>query len=178
MTAAPDLAEIDLAARPAGERCLERPLESVAGLYDVILFDCPAGLSPLSIAALVVSDGYLVPTVPQFLVVDGVANYLQKVERARYRLGVSTRFLGLLLTQVDYRLRVTRETIDQLRQQWGQKVFGIEIRVNVRLAEAPSFGQTIFEYDDQSTGARAYELLADEFELRCSPMRPGSAAAY
>jgi chromosome partitioning protein len=175
VTAAPDLADADraLAQRGDRDRYLAQALESVAGLHDVTLLDCPAGLSLLTTAGLVASDTFLVPTMPQFLVVDGVANFLQRLERLRYRTGARARFLGLLLTQVDYRLRVTREIIDQLRQRWGEQVFGIEIRTNVRLAEAPSFGQTIFQYDEASTGAQAYTLLADELELRCRALRSG-----
>jgi chromosome partitioning protein len=67
---------------------------------------------------------------------------------------------------VDYRTRATRDNVDQLRAEFGSDVFGVEIRTNIRLAEAPSVGQTIFEYDPASTGADAYYLMAEEYLLR------------
>ena len=75
--------------------------------------------------------------------------------------------LGLVLTMVDYRLRVTREIVDLIRGHYGAQVFRTEIGVNVRLAEAPSFGQPIFAYDPASTGATAYRRLTTEVLQRC-----------
>ncbi|MDY7095540.1 MAG: ParA family protein [Acidobacteriota bacterium] len=154
------------------EQCLQRPLEQIEGRYDHIFMDCPAGLTLLSNAALAVSDNHLVLLTPQFLVLDGLSNFLAAVDRARYRTQGRSRLVGLLLTQVDYRVRITREYVEEIRQDYGEQVFGVEVRVNVKLAEAPGFGMTIFQHEPSSTGAGAYELLAEEFLLRTAPPEP------
>ena len=74
--------------------------------------------------------------------------------------------LGIVLTQVDYRTKAARTNVARIREQFGDAVFAVEIRINVRLAEAPEAGQTIFEYDPKSTGARSYRLLAAEMLMR------------
>ena len=144
------------------QQCLRSPLEAVQRDFDAIILDCPAGLGLLPRAALVAADAYAIGLTPQFLVLDGLENFLRRLERQRYRLGSEARLLGLLLTQVDYRTRTTRPYVDQIRAQFGGSVFETEIRINVRLAEAPSFGQTIFQYAPESSGAAGYWDLADE----------------
>jgi len=180
VTGSCDLAALDLelAGVRHGQQCLRRPLEDLGSRYDVVLLDCPAGLNLLPIAALVVADAYLVALTPQFLVLDGLENFLGSVERLRFRFGSKARLLGLLLTQADYRTRTTKPYVEQIRSEFGSKVLGTEIRVNVRLAEAPSFGQTIFQYAPDSTGSRAYCELAEELLDRWSRVaeqRPRSA---
>lgn len=153
---------MELAATPRGQQCLRRPLETVEGDFDVVLMDCPATLSPLPTAALVAADAYLVALTPQFLVLDGLDNFLASIERLRFRCGSKARLLGLLLSLVDYRTRTTKSYVEQLRGDLGNRVLDTELRVNVRLAEAPSFAQTIFEYAPKSSAARDYESLAEE----------------
>jgi chromosome partitioning protein len=82
-------------------------------------------------------------------------------------MGTPVPLLGLLLTQVDYRARATRELVAMIRGQYGARVFTTEIRVNVRLSEAPSFGQPIFAYAATSAGAEAYRRLVAELLARC-----------
>lgn len=168
LTASVDLASIDhdLATSRHRERCLVEPLAQVEASYDLIFIDCPAGLSLLPAAALAAADAHMVMLTPQFLVLDGLDNFLRSVERVGHRTQGHSRLLGLLLTQVDYRVRITREYVEQIRADYGDRVFTLEVRVNVRLAEAPSEGRTIFQHDPHSTGAGAYRLLAEEFLLR------------
>lgn len=182
VTGSADLSSVEsaLAAVRHREQCLRRPLEQLRSPYDVVLLDSPAGLALLGTAALVASDAHLVALTPQFLVLDGLQNFLDAVERLRYRLGSRSRKLGMLLTQVDYRTKTTRPYVTDLKQAHGEEIFDTEIRINVRLAEAPSFGQTIFQYAAESTGATAYTKLAEEVlhryqvrsgteEPRCAP---------
>jgi chromosome partitioning protein len=168
MTASTDLGQLDtaLAARSQKEQRLKQVLDPLRSLYDVILMDCAPWQSLLGINALVAADRYIVPVVPQFLAMEGVANLVHAAERLRETLGARVQLLGILLSMVDYRLKLTRQAVDHLRSRYGPSVFGIEMRVNVRLAEAPEYGQTIFEYDLSSTGAKLFELLAEEFLLR------------
>ncbi|HRC85255.1 MAG TPA: AAA family ATPase [Thermoanaerobaculia bacterium] len=144
------------------ERRLADRLEGIRDDQDLILIDCPPSLSLLPINALVAADGYVVPIVPQYLAWEGLDNLLASAERISARVGSRTRLLGLLLTMVDYRLRSVRDNVDEIRKRFGSQVFAVEIRVNVRLAEAPGHGRTIFDFDPFCAGARAYDLLAEE----------------
>ena len=168
MTASTDLASIDRDLGPisGNERHLEIALRSIRDQYDIIVIDCPSvpSLGPLN--ALVAADNFIVPAVPHYLAIEGVRNLCGYVDRLQGRHGVPTRLLGILLTMVDYRTRATRENVDRLRDEFEDGVFGVEIRTNTRLAEAPSAGQTIFEYDPASTGADAYYLMAEEYLQR------------
>ncbi len=153
------------------EQCLQRPLAAVSPEYQATLLDCPAGLHLATASALAATDAYMVTLSPQFLVLDGLKNFLEQLERMRFRLGSESRFLGILLTQVDYRTKTTKPYVDQIREEQGEWVFNTEVRVNVRLAEAPSFGQTIFQYDPDCSGARSYWELADEVLRRYKILR-------
>ncbi len=174
--ATPDLihADFELGGYRAKERRLADRIAPLAGEFDFILFDCPPSLTLLPLNALVAADGFLVPVVPQYLAWEGVENLLSAAERITARAGTKTPLLGLLLTMVDYRLRLTRETVDALRSRYGPQVLAVEIRVNVRLSEAPAAGQPIFEFDPTATGAIAYELLTEEVLLRCGHGRPAA----
>lgn len=168
ITASTDLASIDreLGSVPGNERLLELALLPIRHQYHHIIIDCPSvpSLGPLN--ALVAADNFIVPAVPHYLAIEGVSNLCAYVDRLHHRHGIPTRLLGILLTMVDYRTRATRDNVDRLRDQFATDVFGVEIRTNIRLAEAPSLGQTIFEYDPASTGADAYYLMAEEYLLR------------
>ena len=171
ITASVDLmhAEVDLAPFRSREARLRSMLAPLAGAYEFVFIDCPSSLSLLPVNAVVASDAFLVPVVPQFLAASGIHNLIAAVQRMAWDAGVRTRPLGVLLTMVDYRTRATRETVDQIRTELGNLVFAIEIRINTRLAEAPRAGQSIFQYDPAATGAAAYQLLAEELLLRCAP---------
>ena len=168
MTASTDLASIDreLGPAPRKESYLRTALRPIRDRYDFVLIDCPSvpSLGPLN--ALVAADNFMVPAVPHYLAMEGVTNLCAFVDRLQERLGTPTHLIGVLLTMVDYRTRATRDNVEQLREEFGSDVFGVEIRTNIRLAEAPSAGQTIFEYDPSSTGADAYFLMAEEYLLR------------
>lgn len=168
VTASVDLvnAEVELGGFREPSILLQRALVPVAPRYDHVFLDCPPSVSLLPTNALVASDAFLVPVIPQFLAVTGVESLLRYAERLRWRADVRTRLLGLVLTLADYRNKTTHEHVDYIRQEYGNDVFGVEIRINTRLAEAPEQGQSIFRYDPSATGAEAYRLLAEEFELR------------
>jgi chromosome partitioning protein len=168
VTASIDLqrADAELGVFNKKEGRLRAALAPVTERYDHILLDCPASLSILPVNALVASNAFIVPTTPQFLATAGVANLLSIAERLTWTANARTIPLGILLTMVDYRTKATRRTVDRIRAEHGPLVFAIEVRINVRLSEAPEAGQTIFQYDPKATGAEAYRLLADEFLLR------------
>jgi chromosome partitioning protein len=180
ITASVDLihADAELASYRGREGRLRAMLAPIAGAYDFVFLDCPASLSLLPVNALVASDAFVVPVVPQFLAAAGIHNLVATAQRIAWDAAVRSRPLGVLLTMVDYRTRATRETVDQIRGELGSLVFAIEIRINTRLAEAPRAGQTIFQFDPTATGAAAYQLLAEELLLRCAePPRAASPRA-
>ena len=168
LTSSTDLLDADysLASLRRREQVLRDKLEPVADSYDYVLIDCAPALTTLPANAIVASDVFLIPTTAQFLSTEGVANLVRRAERVADRNQSKSRLFGILLTMVDYRTRATREHVDSLRACFGDQVFAIEIRVNVRLSEAPEAGHSIFCHDPKSTGAKAYNLLADEFLLR------------
>ena len=174
VTASADLVHADreLAGyRNSRDSRLRGALAAVAHHYEHVLLDCPPALTLLPVNALVAADAFLTPVVPQFLALAGVANLLAAADRLRHEAQARTSLLGILLTMVDYRNKATRTNVAQLREQFGRDVFGIEIRVNTRLAEAPGEGKTIFQYDPGATGAQAYGLMAEEFLLRAAELR-------
>jgi chromosome partitioning protein len=170
-------ADYELGAFRHKERRLADRLEPLRGEYSFILIDCPPSLSLLPLNAMVASDGFVVPVVPQYLAWAGLENLLQASGRITTRTGARTRLVGLLLTMVDYRLKATREIVEAIRLRFGRDVFAVEIRTNVRLAEAPGAGKPIFAFAPEATGAKAYGLLTEELLLRCWPAAPADEAA-
>ena len=168
LTASVDLASAELELGPLRERegKLRRCLEPVRDDYDYIFLDCAPSLSLLSTNALVAADAFIAPVAPQFLAVTGVDSLLTGAERIRSHFNRDLELIGVLLTMVDYRVSATRENVGLVRAAHGNRVFAVEIRINIRLAEAPSHAQTIFQYDPRATGAAAYRLCAEEFLLR------------
>jgi chromosome partitioning protein len=163
--------EVDLNGLRFQERVLVRAIEPLRERFDQIFIDCPPGLGLLSRNALVAADRFVIPAIPQYLAVEGIQQLIAAVERLDYRCETRTRLIGVVLTMADYRTRATRETVTEIRRELEDRVFGVEIRTNVRLAEAPKAGKTIFAHDPHSTGAQAYRLLAEEFILRTTPSR-------
>lgn len=168
MTASTDLSSMDreLSPLPNREGQLHKALRPIRDRYDHILIDCPSVSSLAPLNALVAADYYIVPVVPHYLAIEGVRNLCLSADRLLARLGVPTKLLGIVLTMVDYRTKTTRQNVARLREEFADSVFAVEIRTNIRLAEAPAAGQTIFEFDDSSTGADAHRLLAEEFLMR------------
>lgn len=147
---------------------LRSALAAISGYYDEILLDCPSGLNVVPGNAIAAAETFIAPTMPHYLSMAGLKNTMATAERLSWDNGTRLRPLGILLTMVDYRTKLTRRAVDRLREEHGPLVFAIEIRINTRLAEAPERGQSIFQYDPHATGAEAYRLLADEYLIRCS----------
>jgi len=159
-------ADIALSGVNGREAVLRAALKAADG-YDFIVLDCPPSLGLLTVNALTAADYYIIPVTPDYLALEGVAN-LQTVVDDKLRAGfdsVAAR-LGILLTLADYRLNVTREIGDMIRSRFGREVFKTEIRTNVRLKEAPSFGKSVFAFDNGSTGAANYRQLVEEVMQR------------
>lgn len=155
-------ADLVLSAVAGREVVLKDALTPIRGDYDFTVLDCPPSLGLLTVNALTAADFFIVPVTPDYLSLEGLVNLLDAVERIKKGIGKAAGLLGILLTLADYRLNVTEEIGRMIRGHYGRLVFKTEIRGNVRLKEAPSFGKTIFEYDNGSAGAEAYRQLTKE----------------
>lgn len=177
VTASVDLvsADVELGGLRQREERLAQVLDRVRDDYDFVFLDCPPGLGILPVNALAAADAFLVPVSPQFLAITGVDSLLATAERIRHHHNPRLALAGVLLTLVDYRSNETRRNVDELRRRFGDQVFAVEVRINVRLAEAPGSAQTIFQYDPSATGAHAYRLAAEELLLRTRRLREAPA---
>jgi len=161
-------ADLALSVVKGREVVLKAALTPILGDYDFTVLDCPPSLGLLTVNALTAADFFLVPVTPDYLSLEGLVNLMDAVERIKAGIGRAADLLGILLTLADYRLNVTEEIGRMIRGYYGRLVFKTEIRGNVRLKEAPSFGKTIFDYDKGSAGAEAYQELTKEVLQRIS----------
>jgi len=149
-------------ARKAGRETLLKGALSAARGYDYILVDCPPSLGLLTLNALVAVKEVFIPLQVEFFALQGISRLLETVEVVKDRLNKSLRISGVILCMYDVRRRLSREIDEKIRDYFKGNVFKTVIRENVSLAEAPSYGQTIFEYAPSSHGAEDYMKLARE----------------
>ena len=154
--------DINLANHDRRTERIKDGIKSIIPKFDTIILDCPPTMSLLPVNALIACDRYLVPVMPHYLALEGLVNLLDSIERAKAGLGAKGELLGILLTMVDQRAKVTTEISNIIRKQFQNVVFKTEIKTNIKLAEAPSFGKTIFQYEWNCSGAEAYQALAKE----------------
>jgi chromosome partitioning protein len=141
---------------------LRKALEPVRSRYDYILIDCPPSLGVLTINGMVSADAALIPMQCEYFALEGLTLLLQTIKRIQKRLNPGLEIGGLFFTMYDSRTRLSQEVVSQVSAYFKQKVFATIIPRNVRLSEAPSYGQPISRYDPQSSGGRAYRSLAEE----------------
>lgn len=154
-------AEVELVPLMARERRLALALGQVRDQYDWILVDCPPSLGLLTVNALTAADSVIIPVQCEYLALEGLSHLMNTLELVRQALNPKLFILGLVLTMHDSRTRLSQEVADEVRQHFDQ-TFGTVIPRAVRISEAPSHGQTIFQYDPGGRGAEAYGALADE----------------
>jgi chromosome partitioning protein len=159
-------AEVGLMNLAQRERRLANALEQVAEQYDYILIDCPPSLNMLTLNALVAADGVLVPLQTEYYALEGLTSLMQTIEQIRDTANPKLRIEGLLRTMHDPRNRLGSEVSAQLLAHFGDQVYRTVIPRSVRMAEAPSHGLSILQYDRLSRGASAYAILADEILRR------------
>jgi len=157
-------AEIELVGEMQREFALKRALH--VGAYHYILIDCPPALGLLTINALSAADTILIPVQAEYYALEGLGQLLATVQRVKQALNPSLDLLGVAITMYDKRTSLSEQVMGELKSHFGDKLFATVIPRNVRLAEAPSFGKTIFEHDRWSKGARAYKNLAKEVSKR------------
>lgn len=159
-------AEIELVGMEDREYRLKKALAAVKENYDFIFIDCPPSLGLLTINALTASDSLLIPLQCEFYALEGLGKLLNTLKYVRDAFNEHLRIKGVVLTMYDSRLNLTAQITDEIKNFFGEKLFNTVIPRNVRLAEAPSFGKDIFEYDRHSAGAASYMKLGDEFLAR------------
>ncbi|MEO6064884.1 MAG: ParA family protein, partial [Lysobacterales bacterium] len=148
------------------EQRLRDVLAPVLARYDYILIDCPPSLSILTLNALTAADGVIVPMQCEYFALEGLSALLKTVQAVKSRLNASIEIEGILRTMYDVRNNLANDVSAQLNEHFGDKVFRTVIPRNIRLAEAPSHGQSIAQYDRGSRGAIAYLGLAGELLRR------------
>lgn len=155
-------AVIELVDVPERESLLRRRLAPVRDRFHIVLIDCPPALNLLTLNSLVAADQVLVPMQCEYFALEGVAELLETIERVKALWNPRLELLGVLLTMCDERTNLNREVTEEIRRHFRHQVFETTIPRNVRLAEAPSFGQPILTYDIKSKGAESYLRLARE----------------
>lgn len=156
-------AEVDLVNLLAREHRLRRALNDSAEVYDYVLIDCPPSLGLLTINALTAArDGVIIPVQCEYLALEGLSQLLDTVQLVQRHLNSDLAVRGMILTMYDSRTNLSRQVVEEVRAHFTGKVFRTIIPRNVRLSEAPSFGQPIPIYAPTSPGAIAYELLTTE----------------
>lgn len=155
-------AEIELVSAFSRETILRKALTAIQDRYEYILVDCPPSLGLLTVNTLTAADSVLIPIQCEFYALEGLSQLLNTVRLVQRGLNPGLDIEGVLLTMFDKRLNLSRQVAEEAREYFGPKVYRSIIPRNVRLAEAPSFGQPIVLYDVLSAGAQAYLSLAHE----------------
>jgi chromosome partitioning protein len=160
--------EVELVGEKGWETRLKRVLGEVADRYDTILIDCPPSLGHLTVNALTAADGLLVPLQCEYFALEGISELLATVKRIQGSLNPKLVIAGIVLTMYDDRTNLSKDVAEEIRSHFAEKVYETVVPRNIRLAEAPSHGLPIFQYDIKSRGAEAYLALARELIRRAA----------
>ena len=156
-------AQIEMVGLPGRELRLRHALEKVRQRYDFLLVDTPPSLGILTINALAAADGVIVPIQCEYLPLEGLTQLLRTIELVRQSLNPDLVVRGLVLTMYDVRTNLSRQVVEEIRRHFPTTAFRSIIPRSVRLSEAPSYGEPITSYAPDSSGARAYAALCQEF---------------
>lgn len=167
-------AEVELVDAEQREQRLARALRLVGPRYHFVIIDCPPSLGFLTLNALVAAESVLVPVQAEYYALEGISRLLDTISLVRRSLNPELEIEGVLLTMYSSRLTLARQVTSDVRSYFREAVFETVIPRSVRLAEAPSFGKTVFVYDGQSAGAQAYRALAAELLTRHGLITSGS----
>ncbi len=156
-------AELEIIDVKNRERLLKNALAPVWEQYDFIFLDCPPSLGLITLNALTAADTFLVPIQCEYYALEGLSQLMATVRQIKRLYNPYIELEGVLLTMYDGRLNLTQQVVAEVKKFFPKKVYATAIPRNVRLSEAPSFGQPILYFDKRSTGAQAYMALAEEF---------------
>ena len=159
-------AEIELVDRDKREYMLKKALEEVKSEYDYIIIDCAPSLGLITVNALTAADSVIIPIQCEYFALEGLGKLLNTVKNVQKIHNNDLDIEGLLLTMYDSRLRLSNQVVEEVNTHFPEMVFETVISRNVRLSEAPSFGESILMYDAESKGAIQYIQLAEEVLLK------------
>jgi chromosome partitioning protein len=155
--------EIELVQLEGREHRLRNALGKIKDNYDYIFIDCPPSLGLLTINSLTAVDSVLIPIQCEFYALEGVSQLMSTIDLVKQKLNPDLAIQGVILSMFDGRINLSIQVVEEVKRYFRDKVYKTVIPRNVRLAEAPSYGMTIIEYDAKSKGAEAYMEFADEF---------------
>ncbi len=164
-------AEIEMINLPNREQMLRRAIEEVRDQYDFIIIDCGPSLGLITVNALTAADSVIIPVQCEYFALEGLGKLLNTIKIVQSRLNTGLNIEGILLTMYDSRLRLANQVVDEVKTHFQLMVFDTIINRNIKLGEAPSFGETIIMHDINSMGAINYLNLAREI-LQKNHMTP------
>lgn len=154
--------EIELVDKERREYMLKSSLESIKNDYDYIIIDCAPSLGLITLNSLVAADSVIIPIQCEYFALEGLGKLLNTIKSVQKIHNKNLDIEGLLLTMFDSRLRLSNQVVDEVQKHFSSMVFETIIKKNIRLGEAPSYGESIISYDATSNGALNYLNLANE----------------
>ncbi|MEW6230915.1 MAG: ParA family protein [Chloroflexota bacterium] len=164
-------AEVELVELPGREKRLAQALRGIKGRYDCVMIDCPPSLGLLTINALAAARGVIVPIQCEYLALEGLSQLMQTIRLVHDNLNPALHLVGVVMTMFDPRVNLSLQVVQEVQRHFPREIFRTIIPRSIRLSEAPSYGQTILEYDPTSRGAVAYQNLAEEVLSRETDLR-------
>ncbi len=159
-------ATVEMTRLPEPTHLLRKALATLDKRYDYIFIDTPPSLGILTVNALTATEGVIIPVQCEYLSLEGLGQLVYTINLVRSKLNPGLKIAGLVMTMYDVRTKLSQQVVSEVRNYFHGKVFSTIIPRNVRLSEAPSYGETILSYAPKSSGALAYEALAKEFLRR------------
>jgi chromosome partitioning protein len=144
------------------EYMLKKALQPILDQYDYVIIDCAPSLGLITLNALTAADSLVIPVQCEYFALEGLGKLLNTVKSVQKIHNKNLDIEGLLLTMYDSRLRLSNQVVEEVQKHFGKMVFKTIIQRNIRLSEAPSFGESIIDYDATSRGAKNYLSLAQE----------------
>ncbi len=154
--------EIELVDKPNRESMLKEAIAEIKNDYDYVIIDCAPSLGLITLNALTAADSVIIPIQCEYFALEGLGKLLNTIKNVQKIHNPELNIEGLLLTMYDSRLKLSNQVVEEVKTHFGDMVFETVIQRNVRLSEAPSFGESILDYDATSKGAINYINLADE----------------
>jgi chromosome partitioning protein len=161
--------EVELVNKHRREFMLKEAIKNIRHEYDYIIIDCAPSLGLITLNALTAADSVIVPIQCEYFALEGLGKLLNTIKNVQKIHNKDLNIEGLLLTMYDARLKLSNQVVDEVNKHFGDMVFNTVIQRNVRLSEAPSFGESILDYDATSKGAVNYLNLADELIANNTP---------
>ena len=159
-------AELELAELDNKQNRLKDPLQKIAQDFDYIVIDCPPSLGMMTINALTAANGIVIPMQCEYYSLEGLSQIMMTVKQVKRHYNPTLSLTGILITMYNGRLNLSVQVLEELKKHYADKLFSTAIARNVRLSEAPSYGEPIHYYDKHAKGAADYSKIAEEIMER------------